>query len=639
MRPLIAGISLAIAVLFASSLSALADERILSFASDVTINEDASILVIETIKVRAEGNQIRRGIFRTFPTNYKDKKGIKYRVGFEVLDVERDGRSEPYKVNNISGGKAIRIGDADIFLESGVHTYKIRYRATRLLGFFEGFDELYWNVTGNEWDFPIDEARVTINLPRNASPLEMSGYTGRYGEAEASYEVTQSVEGLVRASTTRILGPREGFSLAVSWPTGSVTRPTKADKAQNFAADNLSLAIALLGFLGVLAFYTTIWNKHGRDPEPGAIIPRFKPPLGFSPAACRFVWKMGYDRKAFSAALINMAVKGFIKIEETGKTFKIIKVGHYAGSLSSGEKRIASRLIGTQSSIELEQSNHAQIGGAVNAFNESLEGEYEVKYFKTNRRYFVFGAILSAICLIATIFTARNASPETLFMGIWISFWTVGAAFLIFRVLRGWQAVNLGLGSHVKNVVRAVALSLLAIPFAGGEIFAISRLSIDTTVITAIAIFGLFATNVAFYFLLKAPTLLGRKILDEIEGFLMYLSTAEQHRLDALHPPEKTPELFEKFLPYALALDVETKWTENFTDVLARAAEAGQEYQPAWYTGRNWHSGNPAAFASSIGNSVASAVATSASPPGSSSGSGGGGFSGGGGGGGGGGGW
>jgi uncharacterized membrane protein len=144
--------------------------------------------------------------------------------------------------------------------------------------------------------------------------------------------------------------------------------------------------------------------------------------------------------------------------------------------------------------------------------------------------------------------------------------------------------------------------------------------------------------NVLFYILLKAPTNLGRRLMDKLEGFRMYLSIAEEHRLEKLHPPEKTPELFEKYLPYALALEVDQEWSEKFSDVLARAAR-DQGYSPVWYSGQHWdhmHAGN---FASGLGSSLSSAVSSASTAPGSSSGFSGGGGSGGGGGGGGGGGW
>jgi uncharacterized membrane protein YgcG len=146
-------------------------------------------------------------------------------------------------------------------------------------------------------------------------------------------------------------------------------------------------------------------------------------------------------------------------------------------------------------------------------------------------------------------------------------------------------------------------------------------------------------TNLLFYHLLKAPTLAGRRVMDKIEGFKMYLGIAEKDRLNSMYGPERTPELFEQYLPYALALDVEQAWAEKFASVLHAAGKEGAQYHPAWYSGAAWGALGASGFVSRLGGAVSEAISSASHAPGSSSGSGGGGSSGGGGGGGGGGGW
>ena len=191
-----------------------------------------------------------------------------------------------------------------------------------------------------------------------------------------------------------------------------------------------------------------------------------------------------------------------------------------------------------------------------------------------------------------------------------------------------------------RRWVQAVFLTLFSLPFVAGEIGAIFFLSqvMETGAVVVFIVIGV--VNALFHQLMKAPTLLGRKIMDQLEGFKLYLSVAEKDRLNLANPPKETPELFEKYLPYALALDVEQKWSERFASVLA-AAQAGDggTYHPMWYHGTSWSRLGAGGFANSLGSSFNSAISSSATAPGSSSGSGGGGFSGGGGGGGGGGGW
>lgn len=185
-------------------------------------------------------------------------------------------------------------------------------------------------------------------------------------------------------------------------------------------------------------------------------------------------------------------------------------------------------------------------------------------------------------------------------------------------------------------------ITLFSIPFVIGELLGLGMLAWAISVVACVLIVLFIGTNVLFHHLLKAPTSAGRQLLDRVDGFKMFLSEVDGQRLNMVAPPGKTPELFERFLPYALALGVEHAWAEQFSRVLATAAgSSGQyttNYSPSWYNGA-FVASSPAAFASSFSSAFSSAVSSSSSPPGSSSGGGGGGFSGGGGGGGGGGGW
>ncbi len=129
-------------------LCVVADERILSFHSEIRVMASGMIEVTETIKVRAEGKRIRRGIYRDFPTEYTDRYGNEYEVAFEPYAVLRNDRGEAFHTQPIRGGVRTYFGRSDRFVEHGVHTYTFRYEASRMLGFFDEHDELYWNVTG-----------------------------------------------------------------------------------------------------------------------------------------------------------------------------------------------------------------------------------------------------------------------------------------------------------------------------------------------------------------------------------------------------------------------------------------------------------------------------------------------------------
>jgi hypothetical protein len=158
-------IALVVAVAVVAAGPAQAVERILRFISDVEVERNGDLAVTETIRVQAEGNQIRRGILRDFPTTYARPDGSRVVVGFDVKSVTRDGADENWTTEALANGVRVRIGRAEVNLSTGEHEYVIRYRTTRQIGFFTDYDELYWNATGNGWTFAIDSAEARITLP------------------------------------------------------------------------------------------------------------------------------------------------------------------------------------------------------------------------------------------------------------------------------------------------------------------------------------------------------------------------------------------------------------------------------------------------------------------------------------------
>ncbi|MDJ0956728.1 MAG: DUF2207 domain-containing protein [Arenicellales bacterium] len=602
--------------------SVIADERILSYMSDIEVHEDGSMVVTETIRVRAEGRKIKRGIYRDFPTRYRTKSGDDYVVDFELYDVSRDGKNEPHHTESLSNGVRIYIGHKNVLLKPGEYSYKISYRTDRQLGFFKEYDELYWNVTGTDWAFPINAVVTRITLPAGIPSHRISteGYTGLYGEYGKDFRAGINALGQVEFAATRALRPREGLSVAVAWPKGYVTEPSMQEKLGYFLRDNSYALVAIVGIMILLMYYYLAWRKVGRDPASGTIVPIFQPPENLSPAAMRYIYRMGFDNKAYSAAIINMAVKGYLTIEDEDDTYTVRRVdGADETVLSPGEKSVLQHLLRGKQSATFKRKHNASIRKSIKALKGLLKKEYHSTQFHTNSWYLIPGVVLSILILVVSGF---SYSGETAFALLMLSLWLTGWSFTIFILIRQRQL-------------------LMAVIFSVFEIGALSfffQLGSWSLLALLAALIGL---NILFYYLIRAPTDTGRKLLDKIEGFRLYLATAEEDRLNALNPPEQTPALFEKYLPYALALGVDQAWSERFAAKVARESQdpKGSGYRPDWYSGSNWDSFNPTGFSSSLGSSLSKAVASSSTTPGSSSGSSGGGFSGGGGGGGGGGGW
>ena len=561
-------------LLLAAPQGAQAVERISSFNSDITIHQDASMTVKETIDVVSEGQTIRHGIVREFPTWYKDRHGNNYAVRFHIKTILFDGKEAPYHIRDASNGKRIYIGDKDVYVPRGTHTFVIEYETSRQLGFFKKYDELYWNVTGTGWRLPIDQATAKVHLPAGVpeTQIRVEGYTGHQGSAGQNY--TASVDdGVAQFKTTRPLAERQGLTIVVTWPKGFVYQPTQWQEWKWFFWDNKHIAVGLLGLLVLLFFYLFVWIRFRRSQDLGTVIPLFYPPENLSPGLMRYFISMEYDAKVLAADIVNMAVMGFLTIHYETKLFfsgayRLEKKKMPHGMFEELYRGIDSNLFGSSDSIQLSEKNKEQINKTINVLSKAYKREAK-SWFRSTWRYTTVGVIIGLL------------------------FWALSALM-------------------------------------GGIEFGVSWFF----VFPVVGIISLFA------WLLQGYTPEGLEIKKQIEGFKLFLKTTEEERLKIIGtPPTKTPELYETYLPYAIALGVEKQWSRQFAPLFEQMRQAGNPYMVVWISGGSFDSFNADTFASTISSSMGSSISSSSTPPGSSSGFGGRGSSGGGGGGGGGGGW
>jgi len=617
--------------LAAAPVAAQQVEVIRDFSARIEVQADGSVEVVEEIEVLALGQAIRRGIFRDLRLRALDPAGF-LKAGFTLHEATRNGQPETSRVEGTAAGVRVWLGHPDVLLPQGVHRYRLRYRVEEEIRAFEGFDELYWNVNGTEWAFPTLRVAAEVVLPERATVLQHAAYTGRAGEQGRDFRVTEPGPRRIAFITTRPFAAGENLTIAVAFPAGVVVHTDRhAWLRWLLWRDPLEVGAALL--LLLLAYYGAVWWRVGRDPAGGPIIPIYHPTL--PPAAMRFIERMGFDRECTSAALISLAVKGHLTMAEDAKgeiTLTRATPRPGAPEPSAGEAVLLAQLLGGRSSLTLKQANRSTLAAAQSAFRRQLDRTFNRVFFNWNSGWSWLGILLTLLGWLALSLTQPNlleAAPLLLIVGVFGAFALLLPVQMVRQLRRWWRTrdvtdllgagllllFSLGLGGMLSGVV------FFTLDFVGWRIVA--------------AALVLIAVNVLFAYLLKAPTVEGRRALDEIEGTRLYLTVAEADRLRFHNPPDRTPEHFEAMLPYAVALDVETAWTNQFTEVLARAATNPEEgYQPGWYSGGRYsHAG-----LSGLGSSLASSYgAASASP--SSSGSGGGGSSGGGGGGGGGGGW
>ena len=639
-RATILGCVLATACLALAAQRPPAREAIELFRSEIEVAPDARVTVRETLRVRAAGTAIRHGIFRDFPTRYRDRFGNRVVVGFDLLDVRRDGRPEEYRLEPIANGVRIRIGRADLELAPGEYTYVLTYQTNRQLGFFSNHDELYWNVTGNDWAFPIERAEARVQLPVGIQreAIRIEAYTGPAGAQNKDYRAEIADDGAAEFETTRALAVHEGLTVVVGWPKGAVAPPTFAERLEFFFGDNRTALIALAGWAVLLLYYAAVWSRVGRDPAPGPIVVRYEPPPGLSPAGMRYLVRMGFDQTTFAVAMLSLAVKRYLIIRHDGVNYTLVRNPGANPALAPEERALAKHLLDSSSQMDLSTANYKVVQAATKATRAALRLAGEKVYFFTNSRYIVAGLVLSVLALLVAMLSLPGQQLAiSAFMSVWLTGWSVGVFALTVAAIAAWRsAVSDG---SSKTMLGAIFITLFGLPFWAGEIFGLNMLIRNGSTWFAVLLAALVGTNILFHYLLKAPTRAGRALLDQVQGFKQYFLAVERNPMERLSEREVTPELFERYLPYAVALGVEKAWSSRFAAALAQAGQTPAQYSPAWYVGPAWGSLGAAGFASSLGSTLTSAVTSASSAPGSSSGGGGGGSSGGGGGGGGGGGW
>lgn len=540
-------------------------ERIISLHSDITIHKNASLTVTETIKVVAQHHLIKRGITRSFPTTYTNRYRKKTVVSFDVEKVLMDGQPHPYNIRRAYNGKIVDFGN-DSFIKPGIHTYQITYRTNRQLTFKDNYTELYFNVVGNDVVFPTLKASAVIHLPKeiNVKDIELEGYTGYYGATNKNYKSWISDHNTCHFETTKILQPKESFTISVAFPNSSaILPPSKYQELIWLIQDNLDLFITLLCIILLLILYSMAWLKKRRNSP--TIMPLFNPPNDMLPSDCAYLYYKSTNNANLTAAILDMAVQGYLTIKHNpggwlkSETYTLTKKEVHENTTPTYDQ-ISNEFFAKNNELTLKKKNKFIILEAIQTL--ANKSETYSKYITNN-----YSTLL-------TCFAITTASIATV-------------AFL----------------QQSDVIVALVPISVLI--------------------------------NIAGFFILRDYTKSGKKLYAEIAGFKMYLSFTEKDRIERLNPPTMTTNLFEKYLPYAVALGVDKQWSRAFDKMFAQLAAQGHAYHPYWYVGRRFNANNFSSNINSFNRSLSNAISSSSGTPGSSSGRGGGGFSGGGGGGGG----
>jgi hypothetical protein len=548
-----------------------------SLHASIAVHGDSLVTITETIRIESGNDWFSNEVDRNLPTARRKLFGLKYSKGFQLLECLRDEEPETCKVFG-DKGLMIRVGD---FMNRAavpqVRTYTLKYRLDNQIISTSGGDRFTWTVTEKYWGWWPINVSASVSLPGDASAHLKDNriLMGPEGKEEIILPGGQvNNDGVVCFAAPRALNQNEGFSISLTWPKGYLKPPGGSAVILQLAADNRGILIGLGGTAILLAYYVMAWMIAGRGPAKGTIVVRYGPPQGMSPAVMRYIWKMGYDDRCFAAALLNMAAKGHLTIRENQDKQYI--VGRTKGNipLSADEMKIMDQLLPNASDVTLEMEEH-RLSAAVGALTEYLRVHFEKVFFIGNLRYFGVGLFISAVMVVATGLEYLTDPIEKIFYVVASLMLTMGSPPVIvaaLEFLKRWKSALAPGGAKGVRIAKAVIFTVAAALISRYCFGALSMMIDMTSPYIIVFIGAAVAVNYAFYEFMKAPTRAGGKLRDEIEGFREFLRMTEEDRMKRLEIPDRTPELFTTYLPYALALDLEQKWSEQFSNLLGGAA-------------------------------------------------------------------
>jgi uncharacterized membrane protein len=475
-------------------------EVIKSFDTQIVVNLDSSVSVTETIVYDSEGLQ-KHGIFRDITPVSSEGEPMEIK---SVSVVDENGAPYQWQRQTNDGDVRLKIGDPERTFR-GEKTYVIKYDAMNAVAHGD-IDEIYWNVTGSNWPFSIEQTSARVLLPSGASVTQQSCYIG----AKGSTEGCSSGEFF---SSDRALSAGEGMTVAVGFPSGVVEEyvPTLKDKVLKLLSVWWPLLLPIITFI---VMYRK-WDKKGRDPKgKGVIVPQYDVPDQLTPLEVGAILHEKVKTDIISAEIVYMAIKGYIRITQLNKKFlKIINNKDYELELliqSSDiqhdfDRKIIKGIFGPSPIT----GQVKKISDLKNIFFMEIPAiEKSVSKSLLDKKYY------------AHLSTNAYKMPVAGIVVLLISFFSSNA-------IGGLQTFLVVLGS----------------------------------IIVTIGIWALFQK------LMPSKTIKGVETKEYLLGLKEYLRIAEKDRLAFHNAPDKNPELFEKLLPYAMVFGVEELWAKEFEGI------------------------------------------------------------------------
>jgi uncharacterized membrane protein len=532
------------------------------FDEQVVVNPDATIEVTERIEAQFTGSW--NGIYRSIPVEYSTPQGLNYTLFLEILSVTDDDY-HGLKYDQSRQGRYTKLKIWVPGAEDATRIVILRYRILDALWFYDDHDELYWNVTGDDWEVPIKSASAHIELPSGVTGLHAMAYTGVFGSRGEDAQV-ETEGNVVEMETTRPLAFHEGLTAVVGFDKGFVHPPGSWARTWLFMRSNWPFFIPIAVFF--VMFY--LWWTRGRDPEHSAVTVQYEPPDKLTPGECGTLVDNEAGMRDITATLVDLAVKGYLVIEQKDQS-------HLLGLTHSKEyvfhlKKPAAEWEPARPHEQEMLAALFDAGASPDVKLSDLQNHFYTHLPTIRDR--IFDALMADGYYLHRPDTVRQAY--------------VGAGLVIgFLFVAGgtWLSAATGV-AHTTWIITGIVTGII------------------------IAVFGWF---------MPARTIAGWRTLEKVLGFEDFLGRVESDRIERM---EKTPELFEKFLPYAMALHVEKKWVQAFAGISMQP--------PEWYQGSYGQAFVPYLLVSDLNAMSMQAGGVMASSPRSSGGLGGSGFGGGG---------
>jgi hypothetical protein len=368
----------------------------------------------------------------------------------------------------------------------------------------------------------------------------------------------------------------------------------------------------------LLVFYVVCWLVAGRDPKIENVAPRYEPPAGVSPGVARYILTGGSDGTTLAAVLTGLAAKGVVSIQPQNGNYavqllnssttllpdeaSVIRtlfnteqtVQPYADSKSaivgnpdrqkpgslananmpspaqpirggSGEQAAgAAAAVGLAPSSSSMAIVNPQAGAEIKAHIDAMQDAFRKNlqgvYFRQN---FIYAGLGMAATLVWGLFVAATLEESSsMFITFWLFFFTSVASLVIGSVWTSKPA-----RSTMKQRITRAVLPILFFGFPGAIIYGALSSAHGFVLGLLISV----ALNSIFFVIMRAPTSRGLMVLQQLAGFREFLVRVEQDRLDRVNTPEQRAELMNRFLPYAIAMNVREGWGDKMASAFSDA--------------------------------------------------------------------